>query len=193
MNITMKVKPVFVLALPFLIFFSRLSAQTITNISPASGTTVPGATVTITGTNFNTTAANNIVRFGAVKASVSTASATSLTVTAPVGATYGPVTALNTALARAGTSSKSFLPTFAGKGSLTANDILPKVDFTAGNKPYSVAIGDLDGDGKPDLAVANFLGSSVSVFRNTSASGSITASSFAVKVDCLAGAFLYHF
>src|SRR5258708_28290512 len=30
-----------------------------------------------------------------------------------------------------------------------------KVDLGVVNSPYSVAIGDLDGDGKPDLAVAN--------------------------------------
>lgn len=32
---------------------------------------------------------------------------------------------------------------------------LPKTDHLAGPEPYSVAIGDLDGDGRPDLAVAN--------------------------------------
>lgn len=55
-----------------------------------------GTIVTLTGTNFNTTAFNSIVKFGATKASVSAASATSLTVTAPAGATYEPVSVLNT-------------------------------------------------------------------------------------------------
>src|SRR2546428_447945 len=31
----------------------------------------------------------------------------------------------------------------------------PKVDYPTGSSPSSVAIGDLNGDGKPDLAVAN--------------------------------------
>src|SRR5439155_4829746 len=31
----------------------------------------------------------------------------------------------------------------------------PKTDFATGESPQSVAIGDLDGDGKPDLAVAS--------------------------------------
>ena len=35
--------------------------------------------------------------------------------------------------------------------------------FAAGFRPRSVAIGDLDGDGAPDLAVANFLSGDVSV------------------------------
>src|SRR5439155_17727119 len=32
----------------------------------------------------------------------------------------------------------------------------PRTDFATGDSPYSVAIGDLNGDGRPDLAVANF-------------------------------------
>jgi len=47
--------------------------------------------VTIAGTNFNTTAANNIVYFGATRATVTAATATGLTVTVPAGATYKPI------------------------------------------------------------------------------------------------------
>jgi hypothetical protein len=42
----------------------------------------------------------------------------------------------------------------------------PRQDFTTGSNPRSVAIGDLDGDGTPDLAVANFYSNSVSVLLN---------------------------
>src|SRR4028118_2073232 len=37
-----------------------------------------------------------------------------------------------------------------------------KVDFTTGTNPYSVSIGDIDGDTQPDLAVANFNSNDVS-------------------------------
>jgi hypothetical protein len=39
----------------------------------------------------------------------------------------------------------------------------PKTDFVTGTTPYSVAIGDLNGDGKPDLAVTNYGPNTVSV------------------------------
>ena len=168
---------------------SWAQVPTITLFSPASA--VPGSSVTLTGTDFNPTASNNIVKFGATQANVSNATATSLTVTVPAGATYGPITVLNTTTSLMCASKKSFLPTFSpNKTEITPNDILPKVDFatTGTQQPYYVAIGDVDGDGKPDLAVVNFANATVSVFRNISSSGAISSASFAAKVDFATGA-----
>src|SRR5438874_3113235 len=39
----------------------------------------------------------------------------------------------------------------------------PAADFAVGTIPFSVAMGDFNGDGKPDLAVANFDSNTVSV------------------------------
>ena len=58
-------------------------APTVSSISPVSGKV--GDAVTITGTNFSTTPANNVPWFGGAQASVTSASATSLTVTVPGG------------------------------------------------------------------------------------------------------------
>lgn len=55
-----------------------------------------------------------------------------------------------------------------------------KIDYNTGIEPSSVAIGDLDGDGKPELIITNYSSSFISVFRNTSTVGNI---SFAPKVD----------
>jgi len=60
-----------------------------------------------------------------------------------------------------------------------------KVDFATGSKPQSVAIGDLDGDGRPDLAVVNQTSNTVSVLRNTSSGDGVVA--FAVKIDFATG------
>lgn len=64
-------------------------AQTITNIEPAFADI--GATITITGTNFNGVSVNNRVSFGDVLAQVVTATETELIVIVPDGATTGPI------------------------------------------------------------------------------------------------------
>lgn len=45
-----------------------------------------------------------------------------------------------------------------------------KIDLGTGREPYSVAIGDLNGDGNPDIAVANNYSSTVSVLLNAGTS-----------------------
>ena len=45
----------------------------------------------------------------------------------------------------------------------------PKVDFATGSYPVSVSVGDFNGDGKADLAIANLISSTVSVLLNNSA------------------------
>ncbi|WP_420322699.1 IPT/TIG domain-containing protein [Flagellimonas sp.] len=62
---------------------------TISSFSPSEGEV--GTEVTITGTNFSTTASENTVKFNGTEATVSNATATSLTVTVPDGATTGKI------------------------------------------------------------------------------------------------------
>ncbi|HSD46184.1 MAG TPA: FG-GAP-like repeat-containing protein [Pyrinomonadaceae bacterium] len=58
----------------------------------------------------------------------------------------------------------------------------PLHDFPVGIRPISIAVGDLNGDGKPDMAVANILTNTVSVLLNTTIPGA-TAASFSARHD----------
>ncbi len=171
-----------ILTLAFLCFSIEVLAQpVISAVSPLVGS--PGSSVTITGTGFNTTPANNIVYFGATRAAVSAASATSLSVTSPAGATYSPITITDVTTNLTGYSQYPYLPSFEDT-SLDVNSINfePQVDIT-GTYPDGIALGDIDGDGKLDMVVTNSTVSTISVFRNTSSSGTITSGSFAARVD----------
>ncbi|MEI7581506.1 FG-GAP-like repeat-containing protein [Runella sp.] len=155
--------------------FVNAQAPIITNFSPTSGPV--GTSVTITGTGFDAT--NNIVFFGATKASVTAAGPTSLTVTVPTATTYQYISVTNLTNNLTAYSAKPFVVTLAGTIAFDA-----KQDQTTGTTPKSVSIGDIDGDGKPDLAVANSGSNTVSILRNTSTSGTV---SFATKVDFTTG------
>ncbi len=68
-------------------------------------------------------------------------------------------------------------------GSITSGSFDAKVDFATGAYPSIAFLADLDGDHKPDLAVGNAGGNTISVFRNTSSPGVINSGSFDAKVD----------
>jgi hypothetical protein len=166
-------------------FFLRLivtSQPTISSFTPLSGPI--GTNVTISGSNFNPTPLNNIVYFGAVKASVSAATTTSLTVVVPGGITYEPITVTTNNLTAY--SNYAFNVTFPGGGPFTAGTFGPKTDLLAGVNPIDVCTSDLDGDGRPDLVTVNNGGNTLSVLRNTGGAGII---SFATKVDYITNSF----
>ena len=67
----------------------EVPVPTITSFTPENG--VKETTVTITGTNFSTTPASNIVKFNGTAAVVTASTATSITTTVPAGATTGTI------------------------------------------------------------------------------------------------------
>ena len=69
-------KAIFIITVLIILVLSKIiNAQpTISSFTPLTGPI--GTTVTVTGTNFNSTPANNIVFFGATKAIVNTANST---------------------------------------------------------------------------------------------------------------------
>jgi uncharacterized delta-60 repeat protein len=183
----------------------------ITSIAPTSGPV--GTTVTITGTGFDPVPANNIVYFGAVKATVVSATPTTITVQAPAGSTYGPITV--TTNGRTASLLQPFMVTCPAAGfSFSLNektDIagvgnIDIVDWDGDGKADMIrgatilrntssgsnisfvesitmpitgryATGDIDGDGRIDLAIINASSNTVSIFRNTSTVGNISFAS----------------
>jgi len=160
---------------------SKAQAPIITSFIPMSGTV--GTSVTITGNYFNVNTTNNVVFFGATQAIVQSATATSLNVVVPVGATYQPISVINTESSLIGNSAQAFQVTFNnGVGqSITPSFFSAKSDFITGSNPAGViAVADIDGDGKADMVVVNRSSNSFSILRNISTS---TKPTFAPKID----------
>lgn len=150
-----------------------LNLPVITNVNPAGAAI--GTTVTITGTNFNPNAADNVVYFGAVQALVNSASLTSLNVTVPVGATYAPVSV--TAYNRTTYSTQPFMPTFNGAGGVLGDSSFNgKTKYSINYGPQVVQMSDLDGDELPDMIVGNTSSSShgINIMRNTGTPGNVS-------------------
>jgi len=178
------------------LFATSVAGQpVISGFSPTSGPV--GTTVTISGSGFSPTAASNIVFFGTVRAVVSTASAGSLTVTVPMGATYQPISVAVTGLT--GYSAAPFIVTFPGghafKQGPTENQYVfgPETDYTTGLNTNGIAAADFDGDGKVDLATANNFNTTgqpgtLSVFQNLGTPGRIN---FAAKQDLNMGGMAF--
>jgi hypothetical protein len=60
----------------------------------------------------------------------------------------------------------SVLRNISTSGSITSGSLAAKADFAVGTNPNCVAVGDIDGDGMPDVAVSNYTSNNVSVLWN---------------------------
>src|SRR6266849_2010368 len=174
-----------VLAWMVVSFSGTASAQIprINSFSPLAGPT--GTVVTISGTNFSSLTNEDIIFVGGVRAEVLSASGNALMARVPVGANYAPLT-----VTRGGVTASAnapFIVTFDSSRSVDANSFADKMDFAAAGNPRNLAVVDVDGDGKPDLVVANDGTPSISVFKNTSSPGNLGGNAFAAKVDFATG------
>ena len=160
----------------------------ITSVSSLSA--APGATITITGSSFNTVdAANNVVFFGNVKATASSVNGggTELTVTVPGGAQYAHISVLDSITQQTGLFNKMFVPAYSNNCYIPGSMVFKaEVDqaitspFSATAMPRHSAMGDVDGDGRPDFVVSTYGGSGqsiVNVFLNTSVNGALAFNS----------------
>ncbi|MDX2189123.1 MAG: FG-GAP-like repeat-containing protein [Bacteroidota bacterium] len=160
----------------------------ITNIIPYSGNT--GSSVVISGSGFDLTPNNNIVFFGAMSANVVSASANSLTVTVPNGATNENVRVSNISSGLIGESYKPFVTTFPNSGTITGATFAPRVDIPSEVNVIATILADLDGDGKNDLIASNYNYNTIWVYRNTG-TGANLATQFAPKQIFTTGSYAY--
>ncbi|GAA4461368.1 hypothetical protein GCM10023093_05900 [Nemorincola caseinilytica] len=148
----------------------------------------PGTTITISGSNFNATATQNIVYFGATQATATAGGSTSVTVPVPAGATYGPVVLKNLATNLMAYSPSFFVPTY--DNSSYANNTVnfdAAVEIPAGLRSVQPGLADFDGDSKADLVVSNANSNTLSVYRNQNSSGAITSGAFGSAISVATG------
>ncbi|MEO7482724.1 MAG: FG-GAP-like repeat-containing protein [Ferruginibacter sp.] len=159
-------------------------APTISSFIPLSGPV--GQVVKISGTNFSSTPANNIVYFGAVKAVVNSATTSSLFVTVPAGATFQPISVTTNGYT---VYSRQVFNTTFPDADITLSTFIKKITLV---EPYQTIVGDItmadiDGDGLPDIIVPHHgtvlsdvnYRDSFAVYRNTTVNGVI---SFAKRI-----------
>lgn len=151
--------------------FTLMPGPTVTSITPESGPV--GTVVTITGTNLGSTPADNRVYFGAVRATVTEASATTIKAIVPTGYSEVPVS-VGVGI-QTSSASRPFRVTFTGGAApFSEKSMSGPVKIGESVKPYSPTIGDFNNDNKPDIAAVGIGG--VHVFFNTTANGVVTMS-----------------
>ena len=145
-------------------------APTITSISPSStGLGTTNFTLTLNGANFTAT---SVVRWNG----------TTLAGTRFVSPNQLMVPVLNALLAAAGTISVSVVDgaQTSNPASFTVTPIptttaqfrpAPSSPYTVGTNPASLAVGDFDGDGNADVAIANYGSNTVTVLLGDGAGG----------------------
>jgi hypothetical protein len=153
---------------------SAVTAPTITSFTPTFG--FVGSIVTITGTGFNATAANNTVYFGGAKATVLTANAggTQLTVKVPAGSTYQPISVTNNTLTAYSTKPYD-VTSPCGSTTFSATTLNAGANATS-YYPIEMRVADVDMDGLSDL-VGLYSGGYTAVTRNTTSGTTVALSS----------------
>src|SRR6266704_40207 len=157
-----------------LFLLNQINAQgqvpTITSFNPSSDTI--GATINIGGTNFSAIFSNNIVFFGATKATVLAATNTNLMVKVPKYAASGNISVTNLTTNLTAYSLKPFFVTFSCGNKINSGSFPFFSNYGVLNGPSSptnIIMKDFDGDGLSDILIASACGASrVSILRNGS-------------------------
>jgi Zn-dependent metalloprotease len=151
-------------------FFTALK-PVISSFTPVAASI--GTEITILGQNFNSMQEKNLVSFGATRGQVLSSSSTEIKVKVPAGASFGPITLLDSESGLTAESVQEFVPMFTGE--FKKNNLQLRVGF---NQPYiwGTVVQDMDGDNKPDIVAIHYQG--FSIFQNVNQGGDITEESF---------------
>lgn len=142
----------------------------ITSFTPESG--IVGATITLTGRNFNPILDQNNVFFGATKGRVISASESELKVVVPGGASMGTINVQDKESGLIAESINDFIPTF--NEGFKPKDLQLRVGID--DYIWQAYVQDMDGDGKPDI-ITNSYGN-FSVYQNIRQDDNLTNESF---------------
>ena len=165
--------------------FFTAAKPVISSFAPVTATI--GTEITITGQYFHSIPEMNWVNFGATRAIVVSSSSTEMKVKVPTGASFGPISVLDTESGLVGVSSQEFVPTFTGEFSKGDYQLRAAFDDIA---VWNMSINDMDGDGRPDIVTSNYQG--ITVFQNVNTGGDITNESFIQAIVPVEQGFLFH-
>lgn len=137
----------------FLLTNLSLAQPFINSVDPISAE--PGATITIAGSGFSNTAAQNLVFLGSGKATVTSATDNLLTVVVPSNASAGPIVVTNLANGESNVYSTNFILSIGATNFNVANFSTPFELTTGGVFLYDLCACDFDGDGDNDVAITH--------------------------------------
>jgi predicted outer membrane repeat protein len=163
----------------------------ITDFNPKAAD--PGMEMTISGTGFSVVNNQNIIDFNGIRTVPTASTSTQLILKIPISASYGHISVLNLETKLVGSSDrmtilpKQFTPVFIGSNTITSVNFGNRADFTSNSNPNSITMGDLDGDGKPEMASSHTIGTNLALYYNLSSNNLITTSSFSPKIDFAVG------
>lgn len=151
----------------------------INSVDPISA--APGSTVTISGSGFSTTAAQNVVYLGSGKATVLSATENLLTVSVPANASAGKIIITNLSNGESGVYTTNFILSIGDTNFDVNNFSAPSSIATGYFFTYDLCACDFDNDGDNDVAVThNETPGPLELYENNS---SLAAFSFGTPVE----------
>src|SRR5262249_36631277 len=108
-----------------------------------------------------------------------------VTVRVPAGAGYAPVNVTSDGLTAS--TAKPFVLTFPGAQPVAQGSFSEGLEFPCGANPRSVAMVDVNRDGRLDVVIANDGGASISVLQNLQTDSHLGPGSLGNRVDLAAG------